>query len=178
MTWLINVLIASGITIAITTGLALMTNTILNSYSLNQPAVVMVNVIIISIAACIAGCWNLFTSYFIVMHKMKFADSASSAIDLLVSRPKQVAEFLLLLSAIYSVSVLIGNFFIDVWNNDFTNLNSSVVRIASLFAFIVWFAINNTFFHLAMMMFFDKLVKAKPVAEEVVDGQLEPNILN
>jgi hypothetical protein len=176
--WIGKVMLASGITIGITAGLILLTNGIIASQGYDNPGAVVVNVIFITIVACIMGTWNLFTTYFVILHGLKFSDAASSAVDLLVIRTRQVIEFLVILLGIYLVSVLIGDALIDIWHNGFLGFNSPLIHWIAIAFFVVWFGLSNTFFHIAVLVFFDRLVKAIGARKKVVDGQLEPNIVN
>lgn len=176
--WLKKVLLVSILTIGVTSGLTLATHQIISVGGYNQPEVVIVNVLVVMVVSCVAGAWNLFTGYFIVMHGLNFVDAASSAVGLMVTSTRKVVEFLIILSVIYSLSVVVGDGFIGVWRDGFAQNTDVVLRTLGLIVFIVWFAVNNTFFNLAMLLFFDSLVKAQPVEESSMKKISTPATIN
>lgn len=164
--WLVKVLIGSAITIALTVGITLLANAVLSTGSYDTPAAIMLNLMFIAATACVIGTWNVFTSYFIVLHGLGFPAASSAAIDLIVKHARRVLEFVILVSIIYSFSVMIGNAFIHVWHFGFLGEAVMYVRMLFLAVFLLWFAINNAFFNLAFLIFFDRTVKATPVEAE------------
>lgn len=158
--WLKYVVLASSITVIITSSIALTTGTIISRYAFENTPVVVVNILFTTLVMCIAGIWNLFTSYFVVLHGMNFSRASKIALDLLVLRFRRVVEFMVILSILYSLAVMIGNAFIHVWQNGLLDSTEQPLRLIALVAFVVWFALNNVFFNLSFLIFFDELVKS------------------
>jgi hypothetical protein len=176
--WLKYVLIASSITVIITSSVTLTTGSIITMYAVDSAPVVIINLLFVALITCATGIWNLFTGYFIVIHGMNFARASKSALDILVLRMRNVLEFTVLLSILYTAAVLIGNTFIYVWQQGIGGIDTTMVRLIALVMFVLWFAGNNVFFNLAFLVFFDKLVKSVRSPKGVVNGQLQPNILH
>lgn len=164
--WLTKVILASAVTIGLTLGVTLATNAILGAHEYTNPAAVIINLIFIAAVTCIIGTWNVFTSYFVVLHGFSFQAASSAAIDLLTKHARHVLEFVILLSLIYSFAVLVGNAFIHVWHFGFIGHSTVIVRLVFLIVFGLWFAINNALFNMAFLIFFDHTVKSTPAAAE------------
>jgi hypothetical protein len=173
-TWLVQIILASAVTIVITVGITVAANIIINQYGANNPAVAITYVIFVGIIACAVGTWNAFTSYFIVIHGLNFKKAAFSSIDFILMRPRQVLEFVVILSVIYSLAVVVGNAFINIWHNGFAGILVQELRLASLIVLAVWLAVNNAFFNLAFIIFFDRGIKATPVETETELPVLAP----
>ncbi len=164
--WLGHMLLASGATILLTAGTTLAANAVLSTQGYS-PTAVVINLLFIAAITCLIGTWNAFTGYFIVLHNMSFQTASAASIDLLVKHTRRVVEFVILLSVIYSFSVIVGNAFFHVWHFGFIGEAIPAVRLVFLAAFVLWFAINNSFFNIAFLIFFDRTVKAAPAAKEV-----------
>lgn len=174
--WLIRVMIASILTIALTLGITLAINTVLSAQGYNSLAAVIINLLFVAVVTCVIGTWNVFTGYFIVLHGLRFEAASSAAVDLITKHARRVAEFVILLSIIYTLAVLIGNAFFYVLR--FASEVSSFVLLRLLFMAIsvLWFAISNAFFNIAFLIFFDKTVKSIPAEQS--HGHLASNSLN
>ena len=179
-TWLRNVLVTSSITILMTSAIAYASGFIISVYALDNGPVIIMNVIFTVLVACVIGTWNLFASYFIVMHNLSFSKASSAALDLLVTRLRIISEFIIILLLFYGASAIIGNAFIYVWQEGVAGVNIFSIRLIALILFIAWFACNNAFFNIALVVFFDALVKSigSEDKELLKNGQLSPNILN
>lgn len=169
LVWWIRIMIASVITIAITAGISIVVNSLLSRASGNIEAALAINLLFLIIVTCIVGTWNAFTTYFIVLHGQGFKSAIALAFDLLVMHFRRVLEFVVCLSAFYTVAVFVGNAFISVWQHGLTGNMSVEVRGIFLVLFVLWMAINNTFFNIAFLLFFDEIVKSKkePLLETV-----------
>lgn len=165
-TWLMRVLAASAVTIGLTVGITIAANIILAASEYNNPVAVMMNILLVGIMACVIGTWNAFTSYFIVLHGLNFETASAAAIDLIVKRARRVAEFVIIISLIYSVSVLISHSFIQLWQDGFNQLDV-IIKLMLLVVSVLWLAINNVFFSAAFLVFFDRTVKSTPVEQKV-----------
>lgn len=176
--WLKYILIASSITVIITSSITLTTGSIVTRYAIDSAPLVIINLLFVALITCATGIWNLFTGYFVVIHGMNFARASKAALDLLVLRMRNVVEFTVLLSILYTAAVLIGNTFIYVWQQGIAGVDATLIRLVALSMFVLWFAGNNVFFNLAFLVFFDNLVKSVRSPKEVVNGQLQPNILH
>jgi hypothetical protein len=164
--WLVKCITSSAITIALTVGITLAANSVLSASGYDTPAAVIINLLFVAAVTCIIGTWNVFTNYFIVLHGLSFQNASAAAIDLLVKHSKRVAEFVILLSVIYSFSVVVGNVFIQTWHFSMLAHALPLVRLALMAGLALWFAINNSFFNFAFLIFFDRTVKATPAAEK------------
>lgn len=181
--WLWKVLAASLVTIFTNAVLLAITAMVVYRLSGHGEIFVHVNFALATLTVTLTGAWNLFTNYFIVLHKMSFRSAVSSAIDLLTVKLGDVLGFILILGVVYALCAMLGNVMIDIWRNGYLGLNSLPVRIVFSAAFAAWFAVTNTFFAAAMLVFFDSLVKAirsgkSNAARNIKDGQLHPNVLN
>lgn len=179
-TWLRNVLIASSITILMTSTIAYASGFIISAYAQNNGPVIIMNVIFTMLVACIIGTWNLFTSYFVVMHNLSFSKASSAALDLIITRLRIISEFIVTLLLLYGAAAIIGNAFIYVWQEGIAGADLFSIRIVALTLFVIWFAFNNTFFNIAFVVFFDALVKSIGSEDKKLlgNGQLSSNILN
>lgn len=169
--WLPRVVAASAITVGLTAGIAFAANQFVNMGGYDGPVVISVNLIIIAFVAAMLGIWNAFVNYYVVFHDLNFAQASSAAIDLMVWRARRVFEFIIILSVIHTVSVVIANAFIKSWPD-----GSNIFFIAQAVS-IIWFAVNNAFFNVAFIVFFDSLVKSIP-AEKPASRLLPENRLN
>lgn len=164
---LIKVILASAITV----GATLLTATPLN-YLLTHnnaiPSLISLTVIATLVIVSALACWNTFTVYYLMLHKQRFGNAARLSLDLLSIRAKQVFEFVFLLLLIYLVVLGVGSALITIAQFNisfFTNWSEfawPVLSSGKAFAgllFAIWFAITNTFFNLALLLFFDQLVK-------------------
>ncbi len=176
--WLKNVASASGITMCVTGGITLATGYIIAYYAKDNAPVMTLNFLLIALVICAVGIWNLFLSYFVVVHGMNFSQASQSALSLLILRLRQIVVFSLLLFGLYFLAVFIGNTFIYVWQNGVFGNTNFLMRVFALMVFILWFVINNVFFNFAFFVFFDQLVKSNNARKESKDRQLQPNILN
>jgi hypothetical protein len=166
LNWLGRVMAASGVTIFLSLGSSLMIDMVLRSQSYDKPVAVIINLLVVAAITCLIGTWNVFTSYFIVLHGMNFGSASSAAIDLLVKHAARVLEFIVLLSVIYSFSVAVGNAFIHLWRTGYLTEFFLGVRALYLAVLVLWFAVNNAFFNVAMFLFFNRVVKATPATKE------------
>lgn len=164
--WLTRVMIASALTIALTSGVTLAANAVLGARDYDSPIAVIINLLIIAAITCIIGTWNIFTSYFIVLHGMNFQSASSAGIDLMTKHARRVAEFVVLLSVIYTLAVIVGNAFIHVWRFDVIVDSFALLRLLFMVISVLWFAVNNAFFNIAFLVFFDRTVKSTPATQE------------
>ena len=176
--WLKSILLTSSITIIITASVTFATSSIIFGFAQDKTAAVVINILFVILVTGIVGIWNLFTSYFVVMHGMNFSRASKAALDLLTLRLRVVVEFVIIISALYSLAVIISNAFIYVWQHGIGGVSDPALRIVALVIFVLLFALNNSFFNVALILFFDKLVKAIGAEKELPDGQLQPNILH
>lgn len=160
--WLVNVVIASAFTILLTLGITLAANAVLRSQGYDSPGAIVVNLLFIAVLTCAIGTWNIFTNYFIIWHGLKFSAASAAAIDLIVKRARIIMEFVILLSLVYSLSVAVGNILIQTWHSELLMGTMPAIRLIFLIVPIAWFAINNAFFNVAFLIFFDRIVKAIP----------------
>lgn len=171
-------IIASIITIALTSITILITNGIVAKFADSNKIAIAVNVCLIVIVTTLLGTWNLFTAYFIVFHNFTFKAGAKAAISLFSLRFRRVIEFLFIACALYFLATIIGNGFINIWNHGFMYDYSLGLRGLSLLLFIFWFLFINTIFNIAFIIFFDDLVKTTRATESLEHGQVSPNIVN
>lgn len=174
--WWVKVLLASLYTILMTTLLSVPTNPFATHNLYTNAAAIIVNLFVLVIFVCTIGTWNAFTSYFIVWYGMGFGAAAQASASLLVSKFKKILEFVVILSVIYTVSVVIGNAFIHAWQHGMLGIEQSGLRIAFLLMFLLWLAVNNTFFNLAFLLFFDKSVTALPTAAPEKQSEALPQV--
>ena len=165
LSWLLKVMLASGLTILATAGVTLAANTVLSSIGYSSQVAIIVNLLLIAAVTCILGTWNVFTGYFIVLHGMTFATASGAAIELLLKHSRRVIEFVIILSALYSFSVLVGGSLLNLWNSELAFQLNPIIRWILLLIPLLWLAVNNTFFNLAFLIFFDHTVKATPATE-------------
>ncbi len=158
--WWMRIMSASLITIAITAGLSFIVNSLLSQTGGNFEIALVINLLFLIVVTCVVGTWNTFTAYFITLHDLNFHAAIAAAFDLLVMRFRRIFEFIVCLSAFYTLAVLIGNAFINGWQHGFDRGEIMEVRVVFLVFFAIWFAVNNTFFNLAFLLFFDSLVKS------------------
>jgi hypothetical protein len=178
-TWLNPVMFSSAITIVLTAGITLAINAIIGQGGYSNAAPIIVNLVFIAIMTCILGTWNAFTTYFIILHGFNFEKASQGSMDLIVMRARQIVEFVAILSVIYLASVFIGNSFIHAWQNGIAGMTIFQIQMASLLIFVLWTAINNSFFNTSFLLFFDNLVKSEAVEEEESEAvQSLPNIVN
>lgn len=170
VTWLKYVLLTSIVTVLITSTITLAAGLIVSQYVTDISAALVVNVIFVGLVTCGVGVWNLFTTFFVVLHGMNFAKASKAALDLMVIQMRKVAEFVFILSALYGLAVIVGNAFIHLWQHGFGRAEFYQLRIIPLLMFILWFAINNAFFNLSILLFFDNLVRSVGVRKEVGDS--------
>lgn len=163
--WWGRVLLASLITIVLSAGVGALFNVLIVQTGSVGPMAVILNFIFLVLVVCGIGIWNTFTSYFIVWHDLGFSSAAKASFDLITLKYKQVAEFVFVLSLIYTVAVFIGQAFINGWHHGLYQGRFIEMRSVFLAAFILWTALNNLYFHLAFQLFFDKTVRST-VAEE------------
>lgn len=169
--WLLRVVAASAITIGFTTTIAVLANRFISLGAYDGPAVIMINLIFVACVAAVFGIWNAFVNYYVIFYDFSFPKAARAAIDLMVLRAKSVFEFVIILSVIHTISVVVTNAFITAWPND------SYIYYGSQTATIFWFALNNAFFNVAFIVFYNSLVKSSSLEEKV--GRLLPeNRLN
>jgi hypothetical protein len=176
--WLKSVLLTSSVTIVITASITFAISSVIYGYAPDNAPAVVVNILFVILVTGIVGIWNLFTCFFVVMHGMSFSRASKAALDLLTLRMREWIEFVIVISALYALAVIIGNAFIYVWQHGIGGMSDPAVRIVALVIFVLWFALNNSFFNIALVVFFDKMVKTIGVDKEVPDGQLQPNILH
>lgn len=169
--WIPRVSLASLITVGFSFGISFAANAFINTGGYDGPMVVIINLFFVVLMVVVLGVWNSFTSYFIVLHNLNFERAAIAAIDLMIAKYRQIFEFVVLLSLIHTASVLVTTYFINLpqfWGSAFY----AVELIA-----LAWFALNNAFFNIAFIIFFDSLVKSIP-KEESVSRLLAQNRLN
>ncbi len=172
-TWWTRVILSSLITLVITGLLSVLVNSLL--IPSGSIGAMIVNLLFLVIVACGIGTWNTFTAYFIVIYDLDFQRAASAAFDLLVIHARRVFEFIILLSAIYTVAVIVSNAFISGWQHGFARGGEGIIdtsRFVFLAAFVIWFALNNAFFNLSFLLFFDEVVKSRTVKDPVPLPQL------
>jgi hypothetical protein len=181
LSWLGRVLLASLITIGFTLGVMLATNSLIHAGQYDGPVVVMINIFFIALVTGLVGIWNIFTSLFVVMYDLNFKDASNAALDLIVLRFRQLVEFALILSIIHAGAVLVTNGFIIAWRHGliggFYGTSSEITHFVSIGIIMVWFALNNAFFNIAFVVFFDKIVRSIPVSK-VTSRLLHANRLN
>lgn len=176
--WMKSVLLASVVTIVLSTSIVFAISSVVYGFGKESVPAVIINGLIIVVVTSVIGAWNLFTSFFVVMHGMWFSRASKAALDLLTLRFRAVIEFGFIISAIYFMAAYIANAFIYTWHHGIGGETGSILRGAALIIFVLWFAFNNVFFNIALIVFFNKLVKSISARKEVVDGQLQPNILH
>ncbi len=164
--WWKRIIMASLITIALSTGVGALVNLMLNQVGTSGALPLILNFIFLVVVVCSLGTWNTFVSYFVVFHDMGFNAAASASFSLLTLRYREVIEFVVLLSIAYTVAVIVGQAFINVWQHGGYGGMLQDFRIVFLAAFVVWSAVNNLFFNIAFLLFFDKIVRSVPVPDE------------
>lgn len=169
--WLPRVIKASLITICITVGVTFLSNQFIKLGNYDGNTAILVNFIFIALVTVVMGIWNAFTSYFIILFDLNFAKASSAAIALMSSKFIIITEFVVILSVIHTASVFVMNCLINIWN--IQGLLFYVFEAIVVF----WFAVNNTFFNIAFLIFFDKLVKMIPKEQPAV-RLLHENRLN
>ncbi len=167
---LIKVILASVLTIGATVVSAAPLNYLLMHQT--PPGAISVTVIATLVIICAIACWNAFVVYYLMLYKQRFGSAARLSFDLITLRGKHVFEFVALLVLIYIALVGVGSLLITVAqaNVDWTGLPFLLINSAKAtfgFLFGVWLAITNTFFNLALFLFFDQLVKPVEKAEPV-----------
>lgn len=165
--WLAKVIAASALTIAMTVGVTLAANLALGYQWHDNSVALIVNLVFVAAVACMFGTWNAFTSYFIILHGLNFKAAAAASVDLLTKHTRRVVEFVILLSVLYSFSVLIGGSLLEVWNSEFIKGANPIIRWVFLVLPLLWLAMNNAFFNIAFLIFFNKTVKSIQVETEL-----------
>lgn len=176
-TWLKRVMLASALTIALTAGITLAANMVLAASGYESPVAVVINLLFVAVIACVVGTWNIFTSYFVVLHGLNFKTASAAAVDLIAKHARRVAEFVILISIIYTASVVIGNAFIQLWQGGLWGRADLLASLLFMIISVLWLVLNNAFFNVAFLIFFDKIVKATPVAQSS-HGLLPANRVN
>ncbi len=163
--WWKRVVLASIITIVFSAGIGALFNALLSQINSAGIGAMVLNLVFLIILVCGIGVWNTFTAYFIVWHDLNFSSAAKASFDLITVKYKQVVEFVLVLSLIYTLAVFVGQAFINGWHNGWQG-QFLEIRPLFLISFILWTAVNNLFFHMAFQLFFDKTVRSTPAVEE------------
>lgn len=163
--WWRRVVLASLVTVLLSAGVGAVFNALLTHIDSAGSGAMVLNFIFLVVIVCGIGVWNTFSAYFIVWHDMNFSSAAKASFDLITVKYKQVVEFVLVLSLIYTLAVFVGQAFINGWHQGWYG-GQLAVRPVFLIAFILWTAGNNLFFHLAFQLFFDKTVRSVPAIEE------------
>lgn len=161
-----RLVLASLTTIILTVCLSLPINILLEQNVYGNSTAIIINVAFLAIVTCALGTWNVFVGYFIVWHGLGFKSAARAAFGLLINRFRQVLEFVVILSVIYTISVLVGNAFINVWHHGFAGAEFIGLRPLALLVFVLWLAVNNTYFNMAFMLFFDNAVRSTSIPDE------------
>ncbi len=174
--WLKRVMLASALTIALTAGITLAANMVLAASGYESPVAVIINLLFVAVIACVVGTWNIFTSYFVVLHGLNFQTASAAAVDLIAKHARRVAEFVILISIIYTASVVIGNAFIQLWQGGLWGRADLLASLLFMIISVLWLVLNNAFFNVAFLIFFDKTVKATPAVQR--HGLLPANRVN
>jgi hypothetical protein len=169
-----NALLTSVVTIAATGLIMFLVNVVLTQFESGNMTSTVINTVSALVATALLGAWNLFTSYFIIIHDLNFARAAKAAIDLFARRARIVIEFIVILSLVYILVTLTGNSLISIWNHGLYGATQLVIRILGLGLFLVLFMINNVFFNTAFLVFFDKIVKPLGLRKSVANVERMP----
>ena len=175
--WLKRVMLASALTIALTAGITFAANMVLAASGYESPVAVVINLLFVAVIACVIGTWNIFTSYFVVLHGLNFQTASAAAVDLIAKHARRVAEFVILISIIYTASVVIGNAFIQLWQGGLWGRADLFASLLFMIISVLWLVLNNAFFNVAFLIFFDRTVKATPAAQSS-HGLLPANRVN
>ncbi len=160
--WWGRILLASLYTVFLTMIFSVPSNIFAVHNSYTNVAAMILNLFALIIVVAAIGTWNAFTGYFIVWYGLGFRAAAQAAASLIVTRFKKILEFVVVLSIIYTISVVIGNAFIHAWQHGVPGLEQGGARVIFLLMFVLWLAVNNTYFNLAFLLFFDSTVTAIP----------------
>ncbi len=125
------------------------------------------------------SCVNIFTTYFIILHKQKLSTALNLATDFFVSRWVQILGLTLLLMALYTACFFMGVSLIYLVKllfraifEQFTNLEvSAIILISNLVSnILIWLllAILNVFINTALLLLFLQLNTPVEYEEKVV----------
>lgn len=179
--WYVHVLIASFITIFLTAAVMISMNFLFSMKGQEASVAVIANFILVAIITILLGTWNIFTTFFVVLHDLKFTKASALAIDLITLQFRKVIEFVIQILVIYSVAVLLSHALLYFWQvqslHSIVGQNAAVIHFVISFVVLVWVAIHNVFFNTSLLVFFDDLVKTIGITEPS-SGLLPANRLN
>ncbi len=176
--WLWKALAASLITIIVNFIFVLIIAALPAKFSAYGNIAMYTNIFLVTLAATVTGAWNMFTNYFVILHNLNFRNAAGSALDLLIEKFRNVLEFILILGIVYALCAMIGNVMINIWRTGYLGVETLYVKTIFAGLFVIWFALTNTFFAAAMLVFFDHLIKAVTSNKTAKNRQLPVNVLN
>jgi hypothetical protein len=167
---LAKVLLASVITVLLSSAVAAPLNYLRAENT--SPSLIALSALAIFIIVCAIACWNIFTAFYVILHKQKFNNASKLSLDLMTLRGKSIFEFVSLLLIIYLAAVGVGSILITLAqvNVEWSGLALPVVTLGKAvlgLLFGAWMAVTSVFFNLSLFLFFDRLVKPIEKPEEV-----------
>lgn len=162
--WYVQVLLASFITIFLTMVAMLSVNYLFKNSESGELVAVLANFVFLAIVIALLGTWNIFTTFFVILHDLSFGKAASLASDLITLQFRKVTEFVILLSALYAVAVLLSHTLLYFWQvqelHALVGSSASGIHLLISFVVLVWVSVNNIYFNVALLVFFDNAVKS------------------
>ncbi len=157
-----------------------------SEYSLLKTMLMILSVLV---ALVLISWWNLFTVLFIFWYQQSLTKAAIMAADTIALKFRSIASITILATAVFLVSVAAAGtvlwqlpallstppeYFLPV-----TALAAwrVVVAIVASTLFLFWLLLNNIWFNVVMILWFDQLIKAKKVPQSTPGVKLaQPNL--
>ncbi|QQS22847.1 hypothetical protein IPM19_04455 [bacterium] len=164
-----RVYLASLITMALTTSiLGLFSYYQLHSGQNFIKSIVLV--VCLLLALVIISLWNMLVVLFVFWYEQNFSKASNLAIELLVKKLKPTLGLTVILTFIFMIAISMGSLIIwalpqalssiPILHESFMTQDwQGLFYIGAVIIFLGWLIVNNIFFNVAMIVFFDSLLK-------------------